>query len=111
VVRAAHDFWHDYLSLSDVKRENQLLRMELARYQGEPGVDKLENENHRLSKVMKLREALGMQKVAANVIGSDATGLSLTLILGAGSDEGLAPGMAVVSSQGAVGKLISADPS
>ncbi len=52
-----------------------------------------------------------MQKVVANVIGSDATGLSRTLILSAGTHGGLSPGMVVLSSEGVVGKLISASPS
>ena len=42
------------------------------------------------------------------MIGADATGLSRTLILGQGTDSGLKLGMAVVSVQGVVGKIIAA---
>ncbi len=111
LVRAAHDFWHDYLALVDVQRENQQLRAELAKFQNERArLAELETENRHLSELLELREALGMRAVAANVIGSDATGLSRTLILGAGTRTGLRPGMAVLSSEGVVGKLIAASP-
>lgn len=108
LVEAAHDFWHDYLALVDVQRENQQLRAELSRFQNERArLAELETENRHLSELLDLREALGMRAVAANVIGSDATGLSRTLILSAGSRSGLRAGMAVLSNQGVVGKLIA----
>lgn len=108
LVEAAHDFWHDYLALVDVQRENQQLRAELSRFQNERArLAELETENRHLSELLDLREALGMRAVAANVIGSDAAGLSRTLILSAGSRSGLRAGMAVLSNQGVVGKLIA----
>ena len=45
-----------------------------------------------------------------NVIGSDASGVSRTLILASGTDEGLRPGMAVIANQGVVGKIIAISP-
>lgn len=112
LVEAAHDFWHDYLALVEVQRENQRLHAELSHFQNEHArLDELETENRHLSELLELREALGMRAVAANVIGSDATGLSRTLILNAGAQNGLNAGMAVLSSQGVVGKLIAASGS
>jgi len=111
LVEGAHDFWHDYLALVQVQRENQRLRAELAKFQNERArLTELETENRHLSELLELREALGMRAVAANVIGSDATGLSRTLIVGAGRREGLRDGMAVLSNQGVVGKLIAVSP-
>jgi len=48
--------------------------------------------------------------VAARVIGGDATGLSRTLLLSQGSSVGLHPEMAVLSTDGVVGKLITVSP-
>ncbi len=48
--------------------------------------------------------------MAANVIGSDASGISRTLILASGTDEGLRAGMAVIANQGVVGKIIAVSP-
>jgi rod shape-determining protein MreC len=111
LVEAAHDFWHDYLSLVAVQRQNQQLRAELARFQNDRArLAELETENRHLNELLEVREALGMSAIAANVIGSDATGLSRTLILGEGSSSGLKPGMAVLSNEGVVGKLLSTSP-
>ena len=52
-----------------------------------------------------------MWVVAAEVIGSDATGLARTLMISQGEDEGLKLGMAVLSNQGIVGKIIAVSPS
>ena len=70
----------------------------------------LEVENQHLSELLELKDALGTNAVAANVIGSDASGLSRTLILASGTDEGLRPGMAVIAIQGVVGKIIAVSP-
>lgn len=100
---------HDYLDLINVREENKRLRLELAKVKTEKTrLAELEAENHRLAELLQLREALGLSAVAANVIGADATGLSRTLILGQGTDRGLKSGMAVVSVQGVVGKIIAA---
>ncbi len=48
--------------------------------------------------------------VAANIIGSDAIGVSRTLIISEGSRNGFRRDMAVVSNDGVVGKLIAIAP-
>ncbi len=48
--------------------------------------------------------------IAANVIGSDANGLARTLVISGGSDDRMQPGMAVLSFQGVVGKVIAVSP-
>ncbi len=70
----------------------------------------LEVENQHLSELLALKDALGTNAVAANVIGSDANGISRTLVLSSGSDNGLSPGMAVLANQGVVGKIIAVSP-
>jgi rod shape-determining protein MreC len=111
MVEATHDFWRDYLDLVGVRRENARLRAELARFENQRAqFIEIETENRHLSDLLELREALGLKAVAANVIGSDATGLSHTLILGQGYNSGLRAGMAVLSTDGVVGKLIAVSP-
>ncbi len=70
----------------------------------------LETQNRRLAELLDLKEALDLKVVAADVIGSDATGLARTLILGQGSAAGLEPGMGVIATGGVVGKLIASSP-
>jgi rod shape-determining protein MreC len=103
--------YYDYLNLVHVRQENQRLVAELARVKADQArMAELEAENRHLTELLELRDALGIDAVAANVIGSDATGLAHTLILGQGSASGLKPGMAVLSNQGVVGRIITTSP-
>jgi rod shape-determining protein MreC len=70
----------------------------------------LEAENLRLSYMLELKQALALRSAAANVIGADATGLARTLVVEGGSDQGFAAGMAVLSTDGVVGKIIAVGP-
>lgn len=110
-TRAATALARDYLLLVGVRRDNARLRKELA------GLSTLrvrlaeaELENRRLAELVELKDALGLKAVAASVIGSDATGLARTLVLGQGRKRGLKSGMAVLCNQGVVGKLIATSP-
>lgn len=103
--------YRDYINLVHVRQENERLVAELARVRADRArMAELEEENRHLSELLELREALGVDAIAANVIGSDATGLSHTLILGQGTASGLRPGMAVLSNEGVVGRIIAASP-
>jgi rod shape-determining protein MreC len=101
----------NYLDLLHVREENARLRLELARVTSDRArLAELEVENQHLGELLELKDALGTKAVAANVIGSDAAGLSRTLILGSGTNAGIRPGMAVVANQGVVGKIIAVSP-
>ena len=101
----------DYVDLLHVRDENKRLRDELARVNSDHArLEELEAENQHLGNLLGLRDALGTDAVAANVIGSDATGLSHTLIISSGSSEGLRVGMAVLANEGVVGKIITTSP-
>jgi rod shape-determining protein MreC len=104
----ATSIFQDYLDLVHVHEENARLRAELARVTSDRArLAELEVENRHLTELLELKGALGLDAVAANVIGSDATGLARTLVLGQGSASGLRTGMAVLSSTGVVGKVIA----
>ena len=104
-------FFSDYIDLVGVREENDRLKRSLAQLQAErTHLVELEVENHHLSDLLELREALAVPGVAARVIGGDATGLSRTLLLSQGSSVGLHPEMAVLSTDGVVGKLITVSP-
>ena len=103
--------YHDYLNLVHVRQENEHLIAELARVKADQAkMVELEEENRHLAELLELRDALGVDAIAANVIGSDATGISHTLVLGQGSSSGLKPGMAVLSNEGVVGRVIETSP-
>lgn len=103
--------YHDYLNLVHVREENEKLIAELARVKADQAkMAELEEENRHLAELLELRDALGVDAIAANVIGSDATGISHTIVLGQGSSSGLKPGMAVLSNEGVVGRVIETSP-
>lgn len=111
LTQGASAIVHNYFDLVDVRRENQRLKLELSQMKGQQSrLTELETENRHLSELLELKNALGLDAVGANVIGSDADGLSRTLVLGQGSNAGLKPGMAVLSNQGVVGKIIATSP-
>jgi rod shape-determining protein MreC len=102
------DFLHNYFDLVGVRQENLHLRQQLAQLESQHRrMLELEAENRHLADLLELRDALGTAAIAANVIGSDATGLSRTLMLSEGDRQGLQRGMAVISIDGVVGKLIA----
>jgi rod shape-determining protein MreC len=103
--------FHDYVDLVNVREENKQLKDELAKLTSDRArLHELQTENQHLSELLDLKDVLELRAVAANVIGSDATGLSHTLLLGTGSYGGIRPGMAVLSNQGVVGKIIATSP-
>ena len=102
---------NDYVDLVHVRQENVRLKNELAKVTADRArLSELEAENRHLGELLELRDVLGANAVAANVIGSDASGVAHTLILSSGSSDGLRPGMAVLSNQGVVGKIIATSP-
>jgi rod shape-determining protein MreC len=107
----ASSITRDYFELVYVRQENAHLRDELAKVKSDKArLTELEVENQHLAQLLALKDALGANAVAANVIGSDANGISRTLVLSSGSDNGLGPGMAVLANQGVVGKIIAVSP-
>jgi rod shape-determining protein MreC len=102
------DFLHNYFDLVGVRQENLRLKQQLAQLESQQRrLVEIETENRHLAELLELRDALGTGAIAASVIGSDATGLSRTLLLSEGGGQGLKRGMAVISTDGVVGKLIS----
>ena len=101
----------DYVELLNVRKENEQLKAELARMKTDQSrLVELETENRHLSELLDLRDVLGGNSIAANVIGSDANGLARTVVISQGALSGLRPGMAVLSIQGVVGKVIAISP-
>jgi rod shape-determining protein MreC len=104
----ASDFVHNYFDLVGVRQENLRLKQHIAELQAQQRqMLELQAENHHLADLLELKDAVGTATIAADVIGSDATGLSRTLVLSSGEDQGLRRDMAVISNDGVVGKLIA----
>jgi rod shape-determining protein MreC len=104
----ASDFVHNYFDLVGVRQENLMLKQQIARLEGQQRqMAELQAENHHLADLLELRDLLGAAAIAADVIGSDATGLARTLVLSEGDKDGLRRDLAVISTDGVVGKVIA----
>ena len=105
-------FFSEYLVLLDVKEENKALKSQL-------GSLKMENQflKTELATADRARSLAAFQSrspsrtIAARIIGTGTGANSKVVFLDRGSSAGVAKGMAVVTPDGIVGKVISSYPS
>jgi rod shape-determining protein MreC len=102
-----HDAWKRYLFLVGLEDENRRLRKQnadlteqLNRYR-EGSLEVM-----RLQKLLELRESFPQRAVAARVINRNRSSLFKTLLINKGTADGLRVGLAVLSNQGVVGRII-----
>jgi rod shape-determining protein MreC len=104
-------FVRNYILMHDASEENKRLRDEVGRLRLQ--VNFLQNElsTAERAKALQVFEAHTQSKMlAANIIGTDAGSNSKVVLVNRGSAEGVMRGMAVVTPDGIVGKVISAYP-
>lgn len=102
-------------SISEIQR----LRADNARMRGE--IDQLTIENVRLreravaaqqaTKLEAVARAIPFETVPAPVIARDPSGMLQTVMIGAGTDDGVKVGHVIVSDQGVVGRVSEVGPS
>lgn len=98
--------WNDYVALRGVHEENQRLVAELAEARAELNARReAELENERLHSLLNFARSDRSQLEAAPVIGVSPTHRR-TLTIGKGASAGIAEGMAVVTADGVVGKVV-----
>ncbi len=87
--------------IRDLEREIMRLELEQQRLR-EQGL-----ENARLRALLDLKASLPGESVAASVLANATRGLAKTCLIDRGQEDGLRPDMAVVNSQGLVGRIRS----
>jgi rod shape-determining protein MreC len=108
VARAVSDVFEDYVYLVEVREENDRLRARLARLDQEHEELTAEAlENRRLRSLLSLRERVGGQVIAAQVIGRDVSPFfRVTRVeVDRGERDHVREGMPVVSARGLVGQI------
>lgn len=106
-VKGVKTLWGNYIFLVNLKKENAALSKTV-------NVLKEENlrlreaviANTRLRKLLLFKETFGSPMVPAEVIGEDPSSWFKTIILDKGSKDGIEKKMAVVTSEGMVGRVI-----
>lgn len=107
-VGAVADFFGDLGRLSDVYKENELLRETVARYtQDQIRFNSLEAENKRLQEELDFTERQKQlddyRYLIAQVIGTTSNPYEKTIKINLGSNDGVKPEMAVTTVDGLVG--------
>lgn len=103
----ASEIWHNYIYLRGVRQQNQQLQDQIQKLQLEQVRLRQDAEQaHRLQALLRFKEQFIDSTEAAQVIGSSGSEQSRIVYLDKGSADGIAQDMAVISSQGIVGKVI-----
>lgn len=115
VVSSIGDFvsniWNDYFALIKTAQENDELRKEVQQLRQDlVDSEEIRLENDRLREMLRLIPDDPPRKLVAKVVGWDASSHSRTAIINRGTLQGVQTQMAVVNSQGVVGRIIWASP-
>jgi rod shape-determining protein MreC len=104
-------FWHNYMWLRGVRRQNAELReqIESMRLQ-EIRLSQDAAQARRLQSLLAFKEQFISKTVAAQVIGTSGSEQSRTIYIDKGSDDGIKPDMAVITPDGIVGKVLKTFP-
>lgn len=106
VVRPVGGFLSAIGDIGSLRAENAQLEQELARLrESTVEMEDLRAENDELRGLLSMRDRLQFDTVAATVIGQPPGQVAYSVLIDAGSDQGLQAGMAVINDRGLVGKL------
>ncbi len=100
----------DYFLLLDVKQNSKKVTLENRRLLHElDAFEELALENERLRKLMKFSRSTQGNKIMAQVIAQDILSAFRTVRLNKGSADGVTKGMAAVTYEGIVGRVLRVD--
>lgn len=110
-ARSLKNIWFGYIYLVGIREENVVLRREVSilRNRLNAGMEIL-HENQRLKGLLDFKEGSGFRTVTARVIGIGLVDMFETITIGKGSIDGVTSGMAVVTNDGVVGRILSSSP-
>jgi rod shape-determining protein MreC len=107
LVNGAASLWGRYVALHGVVAENEQLRAEISRLQGElQQKDALAGQSRSLEAALQLQTSVAQRTRAARVIAGDPSPGSLTIMIDRGSADGLKPDLGVIASGGVVGRVM-----
>ena len=108
----SRNIWRNYFFLRGVRAENRELKQQIEQMRLEQvRLTEDAEQAHRLQLLLAFKEQIIAKTVAAQVIGSSGSDLSRSIYIDKGSNEGIAPDMAVITVGGIVGKVLRVYPS
>jgi len=106
-IEGTRDIWTGYIHLVGIKEENERLKEALAHLREENHrLREVSLSNERLRELLNFKEATPLSFKGAEVIGIESIGWFRTATLDKGIEDGVLKDMAVVTSQGIVGRTI-----
>ena len=107
VVSSVRRVWTGYVTLRNLKTENEGLKRELADAQIELQRQRaLADRSRGLERLLDLRDQSKLSTVAAEIIAAGATPDFRTVTIDKGTSDGLKPNMAVIAPAGVVGRIV-----
>jgi rod shape-determining protein MreC len=101
------NLWHNYFYLRGVRQENRDLKLKIQQMEIEQvRLNQDAEQAHRLQALLGFKEQFISQTMAAQVIGSSGTDQSRSVYIDKGSRDGVRADMAVITSDGIVGKVL-----
>ena len=99
--------WNDYLWLIETRQRNIQLETENRELRARLELlDEISLQNQRLRKLLAFVDDIDRAALPALVVGEDVTPWSRTIVINKGTRSGLRQGLAVVASDGVVGRVI-----
>lgn len=105
------DTWSHYIALQNVWEENQHLRQEIQRLQGEQNF--LREQTIIATQFQQLRayqETAPMTTLPARIIGRNVSNWYRAMIINKGDQDGIHPEMGVITDAGVVGRVVRVNP-
>lgn len=107
LMRPVGNFMEAVTELGNLRQENAELEAELQRLrEAKISYADLQRENAELRDLLAMRERLGYTTTGAQVIAQPPNAFEWSVLIDAGADQGIEPGMAVINAQGLVGKVV-----
>src|SRR5580765_8819220 len=111
VQTSSGNVWHNYFYLRGVRAENRQLKEQIEQMRLEQvRLSEDAAQARRLQTLLSFKEQFVSKTVAAQVIGSGGSELSRMVYIDKGENSGIGPDMAVITSDGIVGKVLLAGP-
>lgn len=109
VARPVRDFLASVGDLADLRRENEELRDRVLELEAKTAqAEAIEEENERITALIDLQESWAVgERVAARVYGRGPSNYTWTGLIDKGSADGVRPDMAVINTEGLVGKVLT----
>ena len=112
VENGTGNLWHNYFYLRGVRAENRDLKLQIEQMRLEQvRLNEDAAQARRLQTLLAFKEQFISHTVAAQVIGSSGSDLSRIVYIDKGESAGIKKDMAVITSDGIVGKVLVVYPS